>query len=322
MSKSLSLSNKPTEPDSNFPDQPFVYFWKLPQSTESEPHKLVIALRERIKELNCLYGISQLAEKYSDSIDNLLKELVNFLPYSWQYPEYACSKITYNNKIYKSKEFKNTKWQQASPILLFNNKVGEVSIFYTQECPPADEGPFLKEERVLIEAIAERVGNILLRISMEKELQETNRQLKVERQTLKETNAALRTVMAQIEAEKKEISQNIQQNVEKILIPILHALSLEIPKAQMNYIELLKTNLEEITSPFVNQLSKKYHSLTPTEIKICNMIKNGLRTKEIAQVLSISSATVNRHREHIRKKLQIANHQVNLTTYLQSTMLQ
>ena len=83
---------------------------------------------------------------------------------------------------------------------------------------------------------------------------------------------------------------------------------------------MIKTNLEEITSPFISQLSNSYHSLTPIEITVCNMIRNGLRTKEIAQVRGVSNATVNRHRENIRRKLKITNSSVNLATYLQSSM--
>ncbi len=203
MSKSASSPNPQTAFNPNLPESSLAYFWKLPHNTESDPKKIVTALHERIKELNCLYGISQLAEQYADSLDYLLKELVNFLPLSWQYPEFACCRITYDDTIYQSRKFKNTKWQQSSPILLFHKQVGKVVIFYTHECPPADEGPFLKEERVLIDAIAKQIGNIFMRITMEKELQETNRQLKLERQTLKETNSALRAVMSQIEAEKK-----------------------------------------------------------------------------------------------------------------------
>jgi len=93
---------------------------------------------------------------------------------------------------------------------------------------------------------------------------------------------------------------------------------LELPKGQRKYVEILRTNLEEITSPFISQFSHAYHSLSPTEVNICNMIKNGMRTKEIAQLRGVSVATINRHREHIRRKLKIANCEVNLTTYLQS----
>jgi DNA-binding CsgD family transcriptional regulator len=171
-----------------------------------------------------------------------------------------------------------------------------------------------------LEALADHIGTIATRISAEKELHETNKQLTVERKALQETNTALRTVLSRIEEEKQEIYGNIKANVEKILMPILQALSVELPPAQRKYLELLKTNLEELTAPFISQLSASYHSLTLTEINICNMIRMGLRTKEIAQMRGVSEATIHRHRENIRRKLDITNHDVNLATYLQSSM--
>ena len=292
----------------------------IPHTNETDPTKLEIALRERIKELNCLYGISLLSDMYGDSIDDLLRNLVDLLPPSWQYPEITCARIVFNGKTYKSRGFKVTKWRQSSQIFMYNEPVGEVEVFYLKGCPPEDEGPFLKEERVLIDAITERIGKIATRISAEQEVQETNKQLIVERKALQETNAALRTVLTRIEEEKKSIYKNIQSNVEKILMPILHALTLELPIMQRKYVDLLRTNLEELSSPFVNYLSRRFLSLTPTEIKICNMIRNGLRTKEIAQIQGVSMATINRHREHIRQKLEITNKEINLTTFLQSNM--
>ena len=95
-----------------------------------------------------------------------------------------------------------TKWRQSSQILSYNEPSGEVAIFYREERPAADEGPFLKEERALLDAVAERIGTIAMRISAERELQEINKQLTLERKALQETNAALRTVLARIEEEK------------------------------------------------------------------------------------------------------------------------
>ncbi len=292
----------------------------IPDSDETDPAKIEIALHERIKELNCLYGISLLAERYGDSIDDLLRNLVKILPPSWQYPEITCAKIVFKGKTYKSHGFKVTKWRQSSRIFMYNEPVGEVEVLYLEGCPPEDEGPFLKEERVLIDAVAEQIGKIAMRIAAEHELHEINKQLTVERKALQETNAALRTVLTRIEEEKQNIYKNVQSNVEKILMPILHALTLELPIIQRKYVDMLRTNLEEITSPFINHLSRRFLSLTPTEIKICNMIRNGLRTKEIAQIQGVSEATINRHREHIRQKLEITNQEINLTTYLQSSM--
>jgi len=97
-------------------------------------------------------------------------------------------------------------------------------------------------------------------------------------------------------------------------------LSVKLAQKHSNYIDMLRKSLEEITSQFVRHLSNSYHSLTPTEIAICNMIQNGMRTKEIARIRGVSIATINRHRENIRRKLKITNDDVNLATYLQSSM--
>jgi len=303
-----------------FPSKDLALLWRIPFPTEIEPEEFEAALCERIKELNCLYGVSQLAERHMYSLDALLQELVNFLPYSWQYPEITCARILFKGKTYTSDRFKVTNWRQSSRIYMYHEAVGECDIFYLEECPPADEGPFLKEERALLDAVAEQIGTIATRISADLELQETNRQLTLERQALQESNTAMRVVMARIEQEKEEIHQDIKTNVEKILMPILQALGSQLPPTQKKYTEMLQTNLEEITSPFISHLSSSYHSLTPTEIAICDMIRNGLRTKEIAQIRGVSTATINRHRENIRRKLKITNNDANLATYLQSSM--
>ena len=315
--KTLPLTNGRNPP---FPSKDLALLWRIPFSTENDPNKVEGALRERIKELNCLYGVSQLAERNLHSLDNLLQELVNFLPYSWQYPKITYTRILFKGKTYSSNGFKVTSWRQSAQIYMYHEAIGEVGIFYLEECPPADEGPFLKEERALLDAVAEQIGTIASRVSAELELQETNRQLTLERQALQESNTALRLVLSRIEQEKQETHRDINMNVERILKPILQALSLEVPQAQKKYVEMLQTNLEEITSPFTRQLSLSYHSLTPTEISICNMIRNGMRTKEIAETRGISEATINRHRENIRRKLKITNQDVNLATFLQSSM--
>lgn len=294
--------------------------WRLPTKIESDPTRAEWALRERVKELNCLYAIAQLAEAGDGPIEEILKVVVTIIPPSWQYPEITCARITFFDGSFRSPGFKLTPWQQAAPIHFYGEQVGEVTVCYLKEMAPSFEGPFLQEERALIDAIAERVGDLAMRLRAEQELQESNRQLKVERQALQETNVALKTLMARVEEEKKDIHRDIRDNVEKVLMPILHELSMTIPKHQRKYVELLRDNLEEITSPFVGQLSDRFHSLTPTEIQICTMIKGGLRTKEIAELRGVAMATINRHRERIRRKLGIVNCDVNLATFLKTSM--
>lgn len=294
--------------------------WYILPSEESDPPKIERALRERIKELNCLYGITRLTESGPDSLEEFLRRVANILPPSWQYPEITCARITFAGQVYKTEGFKVSKWRQVARIVVFGEPVGEVEVFYTQQRPALYEGPFLREERALLDAVAENIGAVAMRLSAEKKLQETNKQLTVEREALREANAALRAVLTRIEEEKLKIHKDIQANVEKVLLPIVYALLTEAPQPQRKYVELLRDNLMEIASPFINELTQTYHSLTPTEISICNMIRTGLRSKEIARMRGVSTATISRHRERIRHKLGVANTDVNLTTYLQTTM--
>ena len=320
----MANEGSPSSPDEGrhlpFPSKELALLWRIPFPTEIEADEVEPALRERIKELNCLYGVSQLAERHLYSLDDLLRELVSFLPYSWQYPEIACARIIFKGKTYTSGGFKVTDWRQSSRIYMYHEAVGECGIFYLEERPPSDEGPFLKEERAMLDAVAEQIGTIATRISADLQLQETNQQLTLEREALQESNTALRIVLARIELEKQEIHQDVATNVEKILMPILHALALQLAPDQTKYVDMLRTNLEELTSPFVSQLSVSYRSMTPTEIAICNMIRNGMRTKEIADMRGVSAATIHRHRENIRRKLKITNQDANLATLLQSSM--
>ncbi len=293
--------------------------WKIPHDQEmKEPVRIASALRERIKELNCLYGTAQLAERHGDSMEEFLAHLVEFLPFSWQFPEVACARVVFDGRTYKSRGFKVGDWRQASQILVYNEPLGEVAVFYLEERPPADEGPFLREERIMLDEVARRIGAIAIRLSAERELQETNKQLMLERSALQESNTALRAVLTKIEEEKQGIYRDMQVNIERVVMPLLHALALEVPKEKRKYVEILRNNLEEITSPFTRKLSSDYHILTQTEISICDMIRNGMRTKEIAELRGVSVATINRHREHIRKKLKLTNREVNLETYLKA----
>jgi DNA-binding CsgD family transcriptional regulator len=87
---------------------------------------------------------------------------------------------------------------------------------------------------------------------------------------------------------------------------------------QVAYIHILESNLNDIVSPFLRTLSAKYVSLTPTEIQVANLIKEGRATKEIAELLNLSSKTVNTHRQNIRMKLALKNKKVNLRSHLLS----
>ena len=134
-------------------------------------------LGERIKELNCLYGISNLVEKPDISLVEILQGLVYLIPPSWRYPEITCARIILEDKEYKTENFKETNWKQSSEILVHGKRMGVLEVCYLEERPENDEGPFIKEERDLINAITERLGNIIERMRAREEKERLEAQL-------------------------------------------------------------------------------------------------------------------------------------------------
>ncbi|GAJ15518.1 unnamed protein product, partial [marine sediment metagenome] len=137
---------------------------------EEALNKRTDALKERVKELNCFYGIARLVEKENISLEEILEGTVNLIPSSWQYPEVAASRIILEGQTFKTKNFKETPWKLASDIMVGGKRTGLLQVIYVEERPESDEGPFVKEERNLISAIAERLGRIIERKRMEIEL--------------------------------------------------------------------------------------------------------------------------------------------------------
>ena len=128
------------------------------KQAEESLRKQTHDLDERVKELNCFYGISKIREKPDIAFEEMLQEIVDLIPPSWQYPEITCARIIIEGQEYKTKNFKETVWKQTSNIVVHGKRIGILEICYLEEKPESDEGPFLKEERSLISAIAERLG--------------------------------------------------------------------------------------------------------------------------------------------------------------------
>ncbi len=126
--------------------------------------------RERLKELQAFFNLAKINEKEDITLDKLYQELVDILPNSWQYPEVTCARIVKVDSEFRTKNFSKTHWMQSAPIKVKGAVAGRIEVGYLEERPQADEGPFLKEERMLINAIAERTGRITERKLTENEL--------------------------------------------------------------------------------------------------------------------------------------------------------
>ncbi len=151
----------------------------------------------------------------------------------------------------------------------------------------------------------------------QQKLEEMNEKLKAERVALSEKNIALKEILTHIEEEKQQVSDNFRANINRVIMPIIKNLRKRVNVTDREYFTLLERCLKDIASPFINKLELRVTKLSPRELEICNMVKNGLSSKEIAGSLNISIHTVVKQRQRIRKKLGINNQGVNLITHLQ-----
>jgi hypothetical protein len=120
-------------------------------------------LEGRIKELNCLYDISSLTDGTNFSMDDVLQAIVDFIPAAIQYPDIACARILFESYEFTTKNFKDTKWKLSQEIKVNNERIGALEVYYLKEKPELEDGPFLKETRNLITAIAESIAQIVER---------------------------------------------------------------------------------------------------------------------------------------------------------------
>jgi len=147
---------------------------------------------------------------------------------------------------------------------------------------------------------------------------EAYRKLEAERRALIEKNIVLKGVLEQIEEEKKQTGLQVKVQVDRLVMPVIRRLEETGDDTQKKQLISLRHAIEQITSSFVGKLESRYARLTAREVEISGMIKNGLTSKEIAHALHTSIDTVKNQRKNIRKKLDIANDKISLSTFLRS----
>lgn len=140
------------------------------RKAERDLIKINQQIGERIKELNCLYKVSEIANRSDVTMHELLQSSVNLIPPAYQYPSITAARIVFDNKIYVSDGFRESAWVQYEPITKGSVLTGSVEVFYLEQMPDLDEGPFLKEERFLINSIADILGNAAEKKKQEMEL--------------------------------------------------------------------------------------------------------------------------------------------------------
>lgn len=142
----------------------------LQRQMEREKEVLTYNLKERVKELTCLFSIASITETPNISLSVMLGRIIKTIPSGWQYPEICCARIVLDKKEYKTNNYKETRWKQSTDIKINDKKIGSVEVFYLEKRAEIDEGPFLKEERNLLNLITERLGHIAERKKNEEQI--------------------------------------------------------------------------------------------------------------------------------------------------------
>jgi len=205
-------------------------------------------LLERVKELDCLYGISRVFEQDGARLDDTLQAVVELLPPAWQHVDVAEARIELNERYYVTSAFCETRWMQTCPVTILGEVAGWVTVAYVDERPECDEGPFLAEERSLLNAVSQRLGSYVEREQA--------------RQQLMLHQANLRSLAAQLAASEQRERRRVAELLHDRVGQTLALLSIKLAQARgVTDDPALKGMLSE-TKELVGGLITEIRSLT------------------------------------------------------------
>ncbi len=208
---------------------------------EMERAKLAYALNERLKEFRCLYGITN-AIRSERSIEELMLDTTKYIREAWQYPEITRSKIRFDGKEYKSIKFGETKYKQAADIVARGKTRGAVEVYYLKEKPAIDEGPFLREERRLLNEIASYLGMYAEKIEREEERKQAEEEIKEKNKKLEELYKVKSEFTSMVSHELRTPLTAIKEGIGIVL----DGTAGETNKDQKEFLEVAKRNVDRL----------------------------------------------------------------------------
>ncbi len=217
-----------------------------------------------------------------------------------------------NKKLFED-EFANRRKGEYSPYeITFTRKDGHKVPAIVSPRPVFDEKGNFKGSFSVITDITELK-------QVELALKQRERELQIQADNLEEANAALRVLLKRRDEDKKELEEKVLFNMRELARPYMEKLKKTgLDKRQKAFLDILESNLNDIISPFSRGLYFSHLNLTPAEMQVATLIRQGRTTKEIASVLNLSSRTIETHRKNIRKKLGLTEKKANLRTKLLS----
>lgn len=199
------------------------------------------------------------------------------------------------------------------PILFSEKTLGVINL-YLQEGHRAAPG-----EAEFLTAIANALAGVIARKQIDDALKQREQELEIKTGNLEEMNSALKVLLQRREDDRKELEEKVLSNVKELVTHNLEKLrNTRLDAKQSGYVDVLESNLNSIVSPFSRTLSHQFLDFTPVEIEVADLVRQGKRTKEMADLLNVSPRTIEFHRQNIRSKLGIQQKKANLRTRLLS----
>ena len=278
-------------------------------------------------------------QTFGFSSDELLGKQVDFVPQeNWPETQKAIENMLRGKKIHLFETRRLTKDGRVLDVqissTLFSNRNGEpagnIVTLRDISAQKKAEIELRKYHDHLEELVGERTAELAkINAQLELEIDERKRaekklrkreiELKAQSHHLEEVITALKVLLKQREDDKKELGDNVLSNVKELVSPYLERLkNSRLNTHQKTLIDILDSNLSNMISPFISKLSSRYFNLTPMEVRVANLVKEGKTNKEISGILYISKNTVLFHRYNIRRKLGLKNKKINLRSHLLS----
>jgi len=199
------------------------------------------------------------------------------------------------------------------PILFDGKTLGVINLYlgkgHRQDQVEAD----------FLMAISNTLAGVIIRKQNDEKLKRRENELEIKNRDLEEMNSALNILLRKRDEDRQKLEKNVLSSAQKLLVPYIDKLKhSKMNNNQIRCLNILESNLNDMISPFANTLSQKHLALTPFEIEVADLVKQGKSTKEIAKISRLSTRTIEFHRQNIRKKLGLKHKKSNLRTYLLS----
>jgi signal transduction histidine kinase len=264
---------------------------------EKELAKRTYDLGERVKELNLLHTLHDIASVWGASLKDILKQTVDIIPSGWQYPEVACARIRVGDKEYSTDNFEETPWNQTSEIIVRGDRIGTVEVGYLEEKPQEDDRLFLEEEYELLATMSQQLGRTIERIMAEDEVKEHSEHLEV---MVKERTQELRDAQGELISQERKVA--LGQIAGSMAHELRHPLG--VISNSIYYLQTIFSEADESTNEHMSMISSEIikadklisdlldfsHLRTPKreEMMVSELIEQVLEVQKPSQGVKVS----------------------------------